>query len=431
MPISCLVLSAWLLGHAAVPSALRPGQVQSKQEKTRFVLRDFSGAGVDDAFKPGDIVRSFLLDYHNGTRDEVESVDVRFWIEEKGKTTFQQGPIRVRRFFDWPLANWGGAMPGHLAVAEPIRIQHPSHLWNPDSHDHFEIVAVHFAKGTPDLHDIGHLYAWLKRTPEEEIVRTIRADPSIALAKNESGMTALGVAFAGSTVRVIETMIAMGAPFEPILRVRNGQGQVMHLAATNENAGPLAYLKAKGQAVDAESTSKQTALDIALDNGRFDNARWLLANGADPNHLDVAGNPPSFYAMRREDDGWLEILVKGGANLGYHTAAGYGIMQMAVQSRFATTTLLGKLLQRGLSVDDVDPKVGLTPLMVAAQNQRNDKARWLLAYGADLKARDAKGQTVFDYARRSNTLRTDMFFRREVIAKMPKAPPVEKGPKKP
>ncbi|MHB8637685.1 MAG: ankyrin repeat domain-containing protein [Fimbriimonadaceae bacterium] len=73
-----------------------------------------------------------------------------------------------------------------------------------------------------------------------------------------------------------------------------------------------------------------------------------------------------------------------------------------------------KLLRLGLDVNDAAPGSKITPLMFAALSGRNWLAKWLISKGAKVDAVDSRGQTVFDYAKKSNTLNTDRFFRRDL-----------------
>ena len=419
------LLCAFIL--TAVASAQGPARVVKPSEMPGFSILQFGAFKYGESKIPENVVRSFSVQFYNGTPEEVQSVDLRFWVDVEGKTVYEKKAINIANFYDYPLANWGGALPRHIAYPEALVIDYPSEFWNTRSHDHLEIVAIHVAPDRADLHDIGHLYAWLLRSKESDVLDKLKQDPSIVTARNKMGETALMVAFATTTLPVIEAMIAAGASYLPVNRIGQSDISMLHVAAANEHLEAMGYALDHGVPVDAQDLGHQTPLDSALYTAHLPNAQWLLAHGANPNHLDIAENPPLFYALPLEDAGGIDMLVKAGADLRYHTTKGYGAMQMACSKSYARIPLVEKLVRLGLSVDDVDPKVGLTSLMVAASGQCNEVARWLIAHGADIKARDAKGQSVFDYAKTSNTLHTDRFFREQVIDKLPRTP--KSGPR--
>ena len=122
--------------------------------------------------------------------------------------------------------------------------------------------------------------------------------------------------------------------------------------------------------------------------------------------------PPAYYAVRQGNIEGLDLLAKAGGDLKYHKDY-YGLMHLAARSN--DVPVLAKLAALGLSVDDAQAPSGFTPLMAAAGSGANASAVWLLQHGASLSGRDQAGRSVLDYARRSNTLGIDAFFRRAVL----------------
>ena len=242
-----------------------------------------------------------------------------------------------------------------------------------------------------------------------------------------NGVDALDLVLGGSTVPALEAMLAAGDETESAKRASAVESPIplMNLAAANEHLGTLTYLKARGAVVDPTNGAGNTALEVALDTRHVENARWLLAHGADPSHRDQQGKTPAFYAYNAGDLGELEMVAKaGGGDLGIHLHR-YGLMHLAAQRNDVAG--LATMATLGLPIDDTEPPEGFTPLMAAALGQGSDVALWLLRHGANLKAKDAGGHGVLDYARASNTLGIDAFFRRDVLDKLAKPSGKTKG----
>lgn len=391
----------------------------SQAELGKFTLVDYGMFQRSESKTEGNVIRWFALDFFNDLPEEVDSVDLRFWIEENGKTVYEQ-PVTISKFYVYPLLNFGGGLPDLLAgtASDAVPIDHPAKFWSGKARSYFKIKTVRAYVGDGDLHDVGRLYSWLKRTPESVALQKIKEDPSIVTGKNGSGMTSLGAAYAGSTVAVAKAMLASGAEFQSEISALGWVLPVVHVAAANAKPDMLAYLvRERGLPIDALSTRKETPLHVAFEYGRVENARWLLQHGANPNALDSAGKPPSFHAVMLKDRTGMDDLVKAGANLNYHNQRGYGLMQWVASKTFIAPDALEKLKSMKLSVDDVDPKFKITPLMVAALNGRYMTARWLLRHGAKLNAKDSQGRTVLGYARLSPA--GEEGFRKEVLSKAP------------
>lgn len=385
-----------------------------------FRLVSWGSYKYEDSKTPGNVVRWFTMQFRNALAEEIDSVDLRFRTTEDGKTTFEK-PFTISRFYDYGFSNWGGALPHRMAYTEGISFDYDSNLWNANSSEEFEIVAIHLRPHEDDLHDVSHLYTWLARTSPTSIYRRLTEDPSILKATNSSGATAMMAAFQGTTVPVIRWMIGQGAKLNLVERVNKADIPMMLAAALNADTGPMEFLKGQGQSVDAATSGvKQTALQIALQSDHVANAVWLLRNGAKPNLTDSQGNPPSFYAMAATSPTVMDLLKQYGADLKYHSPTGYGLLHQAAGRAYRRLDMVQHLVGLGLAVDDTDPRFGVTPLMVAAKSQSNQIARWLILHGARLDARDKNGKGVLDYAEESNTLKTDRFFRQRVLDELPR-----------
>lgn len=62
-------------------------------------------------------------------------------------------------------------------------------------------------------------------------------------------------------------------------------------------------------------------------------ARALIANGADVDAIDIAGDTPAIVACEKDNDSVLELLVAGGADLTTPTSSGYTTLGVALRCR--------------------------------------------------------------------------------------------------
>jgi uncharacterized protein len=135
-------------------------------------------------------------------------------------------------------------------------------------------------------------------------------------------------------------------------------------AASAGDLSAIQGLMEKGSPVDARDADGWTPLIWAARDGRVEAVRFLVGHGADPNLPDAARNgwTPLLHAIHRRQTGAVAALLAGGARPG-----------QAISGRF-------------------------TPLMMAAGYGDAEAVRLLLASGAAVGARDARGSSALDYA---------------------------------
>lgn len=203
-------------------------------------------------------------------------------------------------------------------------------------------------------------------------------------------------------------------------------------AATAADLGALRALIAAGARVDRDSGGLTPLIAATRDSydGRIEAVMTLLANGADPNRADEAGNAPLHFAALTRDAGVAQSLIDAGARIDAINRE--GLTPLSIASEAANWTVVEFLLKRGAAahadgamptllaaaaVEGDDPRgirlllkakakvdargpQGRTALMVAALADNAEIAEALLAAGADVDARDDFGQcAVLDAAR--------------------------------
>lgn len=90
----------------------------------------------------------------------------------------------------------------------------------------------------------------------------------------------------------------------------------LHIAAIHGNTRILTLLLRHGAEVDAVQIRGSTALCLASRRGDLDSVRYLLLNGADPNHVGCQGHTPLSSAIRGISDvRVVSLLIDAGARV--------------------------------------------------------------------------------------------------------------------
>ena len=195
-------------------------------------------------------------------------------------------------------------------------------------------------------------------------------------AASKIGNTALIIAsYAYDAAPVVKELIAHGAD---VRAANRGGGNALTAAAEAGNVEVLRILldhqidpNSKGRIV--ESGLEVSALMTAAQLGHLDCVKLLLDRGADPNLKLEHGNALHFAVITERKEVVRLLLDRGvGVNV-----AGRRLLS------FRNDT-------------------GLTPLMYASLNERNDPTivQWLLERGAEVNVRASSGDTPLSLARR-------------------------------
>lgn len=175
-------------------------------------------------------------------------------------------------------------------------------------------------------------------------------------------------------------------------------------------------LPAHGQTLQDALTAKDTVL-----------ARTLIKKGADPNEADKHGTTALIRACRFPDLPIAGFLLRNGAQPDQpRTSIGRTALMVAC-AYWSGLDMARLLTTYKADVNAVDQD-GVTALMLASLNLKQDVVTYLLAKGANPKARDSKGQTALDYARSGKVepfmvkaIKDTRFNKEAVIAALEKA----------
>lgn len=204
---------------------------------------------------------------------------------------------------------------------------------------------------------------------------------------------------------LVRLLLAGGA--DPNVQDDRGWTPLIH-AAGHGRTDVVEALLAHGARVNATTKTGSTALMLAAGGWHLDTTRALVAAGANVNVKDKAGNTPLLIASRSER------VVRAGrtaptfpvpSQMGGTTSGGT-VEQAEVPGVSGMTreripdqepALVAVLLAAGANPNAQD-RDGLTALMYAASQGRVELVKLLLAHGADVQVKNARGDTAWTLA---------------------------------
>jgi ankyrin repeat protein len=249
-----------------------------------------------------------------------------------------------------------------------------------------EIIAVLIKKGA-QISDRGeHGYSSLllaaKNNSNPEVINALIKAGSSIKERNEFNATPLLVASQfNKSPAIISALIKAGATvgerdgdggFTPLLRAIDG----------NNNAAVVEMLLKAGSSV------KETTQKIY---GTYSSP--YFGNGTKIIECKNGWSPLSLAAVRNDDAGVIELLIKNGASV--NEKCNYTVTIPDSDTRSAL-----KMFGVKGSVNE-----GMTPLMLAAMSASNpDVVSALLKAGANPKTKNKNGETAFDLAKKNGSL---------------------------
>jgi len=138
-----------------------------------------------------------------------------------------------------------------------------------------------------------------------------------------------------------------------------------------------------------------------LKNNDYLGIKKYIKSGADLQESNEAGESVLACALREAcDEDILELLIESGADIFDFDDEGVSIFDMAIT--YDNIWMVKYLLDKGLDVNKTHRRSGFTALMAAACYGRVELAKLLLEKGANQQAKDVKGFTAIDFARKMN-----------------------------
>jgi ankyrin repeat protein len=211
-----------------------------------------------------------------------------------------------------------------------------------------------------------------------------------------------------------------------------GESPLMRAARFNQPHA-LCWLVEFGAALDTRSYDLDTSLSLAVQKRTVESVAFLLQAGADPNPVDKSGRTPLMQAAEAGEADITRLLLEWGADPSLVDAQGRTALDLAAYrpeiiallsaaqgatqgipasspplrppdlslqpplhraARRSDLTEVQRLLAQGAEVDARNAR-GDTALMIAAGRGHVDIVRSLLAAGADVQAENGVGETAW------------------------------------
>jgi ankyrin repeat protein len=151
--------------------------------------------------------------------------------------------------------------------------------------------------------------------------------------------------------------------------------------------------------------SLNESLRYGVIDGDVEKASAALAKGADPNLCAQSVGLVLIGATKAKNLDLVKLLLKYRANPNQHDA--FGATALFYAAGNGSAAIAKALIEAGAKVNARargQGQYGITPLMAAAESGRYEVAKMLLDCGADPNAKDDKGRTAMDFARRAKRL---------------------------
>ncbi|TDK30624.1 hypothetical protein E2F49_09645 [Luteimonas terrae] len=204
------------------------------------------------------------------------------------------------------------------------------------------------------------------RSSDPGVAALLRDAAAELEARNQDGLTPLGMACAVGNWRLAKFLLERGARPE----IEGGTPALLAAAGGDEDdaAGVQLLIKQKAR-VDARDAQRRSALHVAAFHGHDDILAALLGAGADVRGRDNDGRTPLLEAARGGRLSALEALLAAGADVQAVDIAGRNALTLACTAELPSATMVQRLLELEVPADIADAD-GRKPVDRAAETGR-------------------------------------------------------------
>lgn len=274
----------------------------------------------------------------------------------------------------------------------------------------------------------------------EEIVLMLISSGGVISYSNTNGDTPVIICCRTGQAKILEILLTKTDKDKEMNHIAKIDGFNALLAATEQNKHEcIKVLLKMGSKIEFKTEkgnpilSFATPLHLAAYYGKYEAAKVLLQEGANPNSKDINDSTPLHIAIKQNQFQIIELLKLFGADLKAKDKDGFApsfyckSIEMINELVDPTCSQLLKLSQRGFSSNeekialellqtqykivktfsndhfiDVSFGNGITPLMEAIKSSNVEFVKEFLSLGADPKAVDSKGISCIAWAYWSN-----------------------------
>ncbi|MBI1332354.1 MAG: hypothetical protein GC165_05695 [Armatimonadetes bacterium] len=400
-------LSAILAIAACVTASAQTYETFDGKEQNAVQLFNHLYTNLRESKTPGNIIRSFAFSFRNRSKREIGEIDIRMVMRERGTkaVVYDCGVKTIKSFASSQIPYVGSLLPeNQSALLESFDWEMPSSSWRTDTYESFEIAKVRAYKNPTDYHQMGHLYTLMRTATPDEVLSVLKKDPTLCKLKNDINLTSTHLAFATSGKAVIDFVLAHGGSLSD--KTTRG-GTILDYAPISTDTAALEIaVKQFGGDVNHQNALGMAPIEKAVNCDNRKAVRWLIDHHANLDIQDNSGTTPGMAAIGAGYPPCLKLLVDGGAKPNFINRKGWGWLHQAVLN----PGMLDYVDAYKVPIDQSGPPTQMTPLLLAASMGKNDAVRWLVAHGANTKAKSADGKTASELASKSNTLGTDRFY---------------------
>lgn len=138
-----------------------------------------------------------------------------------------------------------------------------------------------------------------------------------------------------------------------------------------------------------------------LKNNDYIGVKKYIKDGGDLEDSNEAEESVLALSLRYKcDNDLVMLLINSGADIYDFDEEGVSIFEVAIT--YNNLELVKYFIEKGIDVNKTQRRSGFTPLMAATCYGRVEIAKLLVENGADRNARDSKGISVIDFARKMN-----------------------------
>lgn len=236
---------------------------------------------------------------------------------------------------------------------------------------------------------------WAAQGGHLKIVAFLLSKGAAVDSRNDVDETPLIYAAEGGHVDLVKYLIQKGADVNA--KAKSGQ-PVLFYAVNGGNADVVRLLLAKGAVCTYNANEGWTLLHTAAWGTSLPIVQMLLDKGLAADAKSASGRTPLQSACLGGDKGIVDLLIRRGADV--NSCSQDGACPLGLATTAGNTDAVALLLKAGARVDIHLKEADRTPLHVAGAKGFGDIAAMLIDKGAPLDARDHRGATPLDLARR-------------------------------
>lgn len=200
--------------------------------------------------------------------------------------------------------------------------------------------------------------------------------------------TPAAIAINKGNIPSLELLIASGFGHD---RYLNNMPMIIY-AYDAKQVKVVKFLAEKGASLDAENSSKESLLHLAVMKNDAATVQFLLDKGASPDRKGSQGRTPLFMAVEKGNIKIAEMLLKKGSDSNTFDNSGKNIMHVLAASRNSGKSVTA-FSGYGININKTD-NTGKTPLMTAVSEKRWENIKPLVDAGASFKFTDMNGKNL-------------------------------------